>query len=215
MKYDNNNIQIIKILLLFNIIESLKENIRFPFDEYKKIKPSLEHIHARKSQKLSDKEKEKFIEENKQYILQNKELIKDEYKNLDEAFNNFKIEDKFNYILDALFFIYEKSLENSGDFITSEENNYLYDENNISNLALIDVNNNTTLSNSIFPMKLKKIKDLIKNNKKYIPISTKNLFLKYYTKDPRDILLWTKNDKKDYLDNIINSISDYLYEKNK
>ncbi|MBW5393692.1 hypothetical protein E6A53_01465, partial [Brachyspira hampsonii] len=171
MKYDNNNIQIIKILLLFNIIESLKENIRFPFDEYKKIKPSLEHIHARKSQKLSDKEKEKFIEENKQYILQNKELIKDEYKNLDEAFNNFKIEDKFNYILDALFFIYEKSLENSGDFITSEENNYLYDENNISNLALIDVNNNTTLSNSIFPMKLKKIKDLIKNNKKYIPIS--------------------------------------------
>ncbi|MBW5389131.1 hypothetical protein [Brachyspira hampsonii] len=215
MKYDNNNIQIIKILLLFNIIESSKENIRFPFDEYKKIKPSLEHIHARKSQKLSDKEKEKFIEENKQYILQNKELIKDEYKNLDEAFNNFKIEDKFNYILDALFFIYEKSLENSGDFITSEENNYLYDENNISNLALIDVNNNTTLSNSIFPMKLKKIKDLIKNNKKYIPISTKNLFLKYYTKDPRDILLWTKNDKKDYLDNIINSISDYLYEKNK
>ena len=77
------------------------------------------------------------------------------------------------------------------------------------------MNNNTTLSNSIFPMKLKKIKDLIKNKKKYIPISTKNVFLKYYTNEPKDILLWTKTDKYDYLNNIIDSITDYLGLKNK
>ncbi|MEI0487629.1 DUF262 domain-containing protein [Brachyspira intermedia] len=215
LEYNINDTEIKRILLLFNIIDSSKENIRFPFDEYKKITPSLEHIHARNSKKLSEKEKEKFIEENKLYILQNKELIENEYKNLDEAFNNFKIEDNFNYIIDALFFIYEKLLEDSESSVTFEKNYNLDNENNISNLALIDVNNNTTLSNSIFPMKLKKIKDLIKNNKKYIPISTKNVFLKYYTNEPKDILLWTKTDKYDYLNNIIDSITDYLGLKNK
>ena len=106
LEYNINDTEIRRILLLFNIIDSSKENIRFPFDEYKKITPSLEHIHARNSKKLSEKEKEKFIEENKLYILQNKELIENEYKNLDEAFNNFKIEDNFNYIIRyCIFFI--------------------------------------------------------------------------------------------------------------
>lgn len=210
LEYNINDTEIRRILLLFNIIDSSKENIRFPFDEYKKIIPSLEHIHARNSKKLSEKEKEKFIEENKLYILQNKELIENEYKNLDEAFNNFKIEDNFNYIIDALFSIYEKLLEDSESSITFEKNYNLDNENNISNLALIDVNNNATLSNSIFPIKLNKIKDLIKNKKKYIPISTKNVFLKYYTNESKDILLWTKTDKYDYLNNIIDSITDYL-----
>ncbi|MEI0539389.1 DUF262 domain-containing protein [Brachyspira pulli] len=215
LEYNINDTEIRRILLLFNIIDSSKENIRFPFDEYKNITPSLEHIHARKSKKLSDQEKEKFIEENKLYILQNKESIENKYKNLDEAFNNFKIEDNFNYIIEALFFIYEKLLGDSESSVTFEKNYNLDNENNISNLALIDVNNNTTLSNSIFPMKLKKIKDLIKNKKKYIPISTKNVFLKYYTNEPKDILLWTKTDKYDYLNNIIDSITDYLGLKNK
>ena len=215
LEYNKNDTEIRRILLLFNIIDSSKENIRFPFDEYKKITPSLEHIHARNSKKLSEKEKEKFIEENKLYIFQNKELIENKYENLDEAFNNFKIEDNFNYIIDALFFIYEKLLEDSEAYITFEKKYNLDNENNISNLALIDVNNNSTLSNSIFPMKLKKIKDLIKNKKKYIPISTKNVFLKYYTNEPKDILLWTKTDKYDYLNNIIDSITDYLGLKNK
>lgn len=214
LEYNINDTEIRRILLLFNIIDSSKENIRFPFDEYKKITPSLEHIHARNSKKLSEKEKEKFIEENKPYILQHKESIENEYEKLDEAFNNFKIEDNFNYIIDALFSIYEKLLDTE-TYITFEKNYNLDNENNISNLALIDVNNNTTLSNSIFPMKLKKIKDLIKNKKKYIPISTKNVFLKYYTNEPKDILLWTKTDKYDYLNNIIDSITDYLGLKNK
>ena len=165
LEYNINDTEIRRILLLFNIIDSSKENIRFPFDEYKKITPSLEHIHARNSKKLSEKEKEKFIEENKLYILQNKELIENEYKNLDEAFNNFKIEDNFNYIIDALFSIYEKLLEDSESSVKFEKNYNLDNENNISNLALIDVNNNATLSNSIFPIKLNKIKDLIKNKK--------------------------------------------------
>lgn len=156
LEYNKNDTEIRRILLLFNIIDSSKENTRFPFDEYKKITPSLEHIHARNSKKLSEKEKEKIIEENKLYILQNKELIENEYKNIDEAFNNFKIEDNFNYIIDALFFIYEKLLEGSESSVTFEKNYNLDNENNISNLALIDVNNNTTLSNSIFPIKLKK-----------------------------------------------------------
>ena len=44
-----------KLLLLFNIIESSKENIRFSFEKYKNTnKWSIEHIYARHSEDLSD-----------------------------------------------------------------------------------------------------------------------------------------------------------------
>lgn len=204
----NNNEQIKKILLLFNIIESSKENTRFPFDKYKNITPSLEHIHARASEDLDNDEKQQFVLNNIEYVnIMLKSKINDEpdNKNLKEInkkiqnINTEKIkpnlEEVFNLIKDCINEIYkDEDLE---------------DINNISNLALIDKNHNSSLGNAIFPAKLEKIKELLKNNS-YIPIATKNVFFKKYTQNAKDILMWSQIDRDAYLENIIDSIADYL-----
>ena len=189
----NDNEQIKKILLLFNIIESSKENTRFPFDKYKNITPSLEHIHARASEDLDNDEKKQFISNNIDYvkIVSNNKKI----KNINTEKIKSNLEEVFNLIKDGINEIYkDEDLE---------------DINNISNLALIDKNHNSSLGNAIFPAKLEKIKELLKNNS-YIPIATKNVFFKKYTQNAKDILMWSQIDRDAYLENIIDSIANYL-----
>ena len=212
----NDNEQIKKILLLFNIIESSKENTRFPFDKYKfdkykkKIIQSLEHIHARASEDLDNNGKEQFILNNIEYVkimLNNK--IHDESNNslkeINKKIQNINTE-KIKSNLEEVFNLIKEGIE--------EIYNDFEDINNISNLALIDKNHNSSLGNRIFPAKLEKIKELLKNND-YIPIATKNVFFKKYTQNAKDILMWSQIDRNAYLENIIDSIADYLGLKNK
>ncbi|WP_288550820.1 DUF262 domain-containing protein [uncultured Brachyspira sp.] len=212
-EWKNDNEQIKKILLLFNIIESSKENTRFPFDKYKfdkykkKIIQSLEHIHARASEDLDNNGKEQFILNNIEYIkIMLNSKIHDESNNslkeINKKIQNINtekiksnLEEVFNLIKDGINEIYK--------------NEDLEDINNISNLALIDKNHNSSLGNRIFPAKLEKIKELLKNND-YIPIATKNVFFKKYTQNAKDILMWSQIDRNSYLENIIDSIADYL-----
>ena len=80
----------------------------------------------------------------------------------------------------------------------------------ISNLALLDTNNNAALGNSVFAVKRNKI---IEKDKKgeYIPFCTKMVFLKYYTKgENSNFSFWSPDDRKDYLDNIFRVIGKYL-----
>lgn len=207
----NDNEQIKKILLLFNIIESSKENTRFPFDKYKfdkykkKIIQSLEHIHARASEDLDNNGKEQFILNNIEYIkIMLNSKIHDESNNslkeINKKIQNINTE-KIKSNLEEVFNLIKEGIE--------EIYNDFEDINNISNLALIDKNHNSSLGNRIFPAKLEKIKELLKNND-YIPIATKNVFFKKYTQNAKDILMWSQIDRNAYLENIIDSIADYL-----
>ena len=44
----------------------------------------------------------------------------------------------------------------------------------------------------------------------FIPICTRNVFLKYYSKDPSQIHYWSETDRKDYYDTIKTTIAPYL-----
>ena len=49
----------------------------------------------------------------------------------------------------------------------------------------------------------------------YIPICTRRIFLKYYTDDAvAQFLRWTAKDRESYLENIKNTITDYLNPEN-
>ena len=83
----------------------------------------------------------------------------------------------------------------------------------IDNLALLSRDDNSSLNNSIFPAKRDKIKDLDKKGS-FIPICTKNVFLKYYSKDVKEALKWNIEDRKFYLDEIKETLKEYLGEIN-
>ena len=44
----------------------------------------------------------------------------------------------------------------------------------------------------------------------FIPVCTRNVFLKYYSKDPSQIHYWSASDRSDYLDAIKSTLHEYL-----
>jgi hypothetical protein len=180
------------VLLLFNIkthIKTSSENNfnRFPFKSYKLNKWSIEHIHAQNSEGLNSEEQcKKWLEDailgikkfEKPYMT---ELL---IKEIEEANNNDLTMVKFKELFD-------KIIE-----LTPEKENY--EIHDVSNLALLDGSTNSSISNGIFASKREMILNAEKN-KAYIPICTKNVFLKYYTKDPKQFYFWSKEDREDYL----------------
>jgi len=80
---------------------------------------------------------------------------------------------------------------------------------NISNLALLDKNTNSALNNSVFPVKRRRIFEAEREKEGYIPVCTKNVFLKYYSKDLLHISFWGKADRRDYLKSITDTLETF------
>lgn len=193
----NDKPLITKILFLHNVMATLKsekEKAKFPFNLYKKTKKnekwSLEHIHAQNSANITKSELQKS-------------WLQDHIKSLSNT-----NDDQFNAIIKKMNIALQKDDLDNEDFnkiVTSvyalinkiagvdEKNTH-----NIDNLCLIDKNTNSQLNNSVFDVKREKIK---KREVKgfYIPVSSRNVFLKSYTDYPNNNAYWTSEDRSSYL----------------
>lgn len=190
LEYGQNNEDIKRILLLHNIVTLIKNDsqMRFPFDKYKdkNEKWSLEHIHAQNSKGLDSDEKRKswLIETIKD--IQNIQDLSDDIKvsitdKINNAIEHNKFgESEFNEIQQDVFELF-------GD----------YELHTIDNLALLSGKHNSKLNNSIFPAKRNIIIDLDKNGS-FIPICTKNVFLKYFSNNLSQVYFWSEDDRNDY-----------------
>ena len=81
--------------------------------------------------------------------------------------------------------------------------------NGIGNLALLDATTNRSYKNAMFPIKRKRI---IHNDKNgiFVPICTKNVFLKFYSKKLGEVRYWQKSDAEDYLEALKQLLKEYL-----
>ena len=85
----------------------------------------------------------------------------------------------------------------------------------IQNMALLDSKTNSILKDNPFNKKRQLIKKVLVEGKHYIPICTKNIFLKYYSTKVETMDEWTPTDQKDYLTDIQFTLSEYLPKTNK
>jgi uncharacterized protein with ParB-like and HNH nuclease domain len=198
LQYDSNLGLVKNVLLLFNIKTHIKisnkDNFqRFPFKSYKNNKWSIEHIHAQNSEGLN--QKEQWDEWLKQAIagLQNIE----EVVNVKDLINEIKFEKESELTKEKFQILFDKVQKISSDTHSNEELHTL------DNLALLDGSTNSSISNNIFAVKRNMIVKAEKNNI-FIPICTKNVFLKYYSEKPKHIFFWSNKDREDYLDNMKN-----------
>jgi hypothetical protein len=76
-------------------------------------------------------------------------------------------------------------------------------------MALLSTEDNSALNNNIFPIKRDKIIELDEKGS-FIPICTKNVFLKYYSKDVTQNSEWTKKDRDAYLKEIKRKLKEFL-----
>lgn len=193
LEYGQDNGQLIKVLLLHNVMTTLNSedtSLRFPFNKYKDKKKggwSLEHIHAQNSEDIakSDDFKEwlKAIDEN-ELTEEIKEKIKELKEN--EERNNIPqlVED-----ISKLF----------GEI----------EIHSIENLALLSKNDNSKLNNGLFPVKRERIIDIEKKGG-FIPIATKKVFQKYYNGCTKQLSKWEENDRNAYLNDIKDTLKNYL-----
>ena len=93
---------------------------------------------------------------------------------------------------------------------TKENDNYL---DSLSNMALLNTNNNAALNSSVFEVKRRKIIEMDKEGA-YIPYCTRMVFLKYYTENPTNMHFWGADDRKAYEKAIRKMLTPYLNTKN-
>lgn len=213
-----------RVLLLFNIVTLLRNsrsNQKFQFDRFKKEKWDIEHIKAVASGMPSNvPDQKRWLDNFLSYCLGHDfglddvaslsdiddENIKELYERAktllkEEPFNPEEFGDLFEDVVRK----FDPPSDDSGEHGDNEV------DHGIGNLTLLDQTTNRSYKNAIFPIKRKRIIELEKRGG-FIPICTRNVFLKYYSDDVTKMLFWTDNDAEDYTREMTTSISAFFTE---
>ncbi len=201
LRYSEDNDAIKKILLLFNIQTILcthKSEMRFPFALFKKESWDVEHVCSQTDKSISSaKDRKEWAEDVSEYLKYNEvDGVADELSLIEALKSENKIdENRFN----ECFIKFQKIL---GD-------DKIIDKDTISNLTLLDAKTNRSYKNAYFPIKRLRI---IENDKNgiFVPIATKNLFLKYYSKQAGNVTQFGETDAISYIAAIKETLSEFM-----
>lgn len=213
-EYNADKKHLRKILLLFNILTVMQNqkmleekngahtlqtfgNI-FPFDLFKKeIGWDIEHVHSQTDKNIVKKEDQlewlynTYLDvetEVKQNLLDSFDI------SISNDFNDEKIKMEMEIVINS---IKSADFEKLKKELASTTENGISNKDSLFNLTLLDCRTNRSYQNALFPTKRR---ILLNRDKKgqFVPICTKNLFQKYYTKDSAKISVWSDTDSNGY-----------------
>ncbi|MCD8235610.1 MAG: DUF262 domain-containing protein [Prevotellaceae bacterium] len=213
-----------QVLLLFNILtvlQSNKSDMRFPFSKYKKEKWDIEHISSRTDKRINDdNQRLEWIYDMFEFLVGSTDAkdiaayvgsLKKVDSKKDELVLINRIETLYSNsqrgrISDAEF---DECFDAVQKYYGEDK---LEDKDNIRNLTLLDAQTNRGYGNAFFPVKRKWI---ISNDSQgiFVPIVTKNVFLKYYTKKGNNLMVWDNTDAEDYINVMEQTLSEYLKQE--
>ena len=181
---------------------------RFPFKLYKNEGWSLEHIHARNAEGIKEKDREPWLELNKPFLERIKETLgpndkaKEEIGQILERIESYKKiknkEEKDEKFKELQWDILDKLSGLDEDSIDS-----------LRNLTLLTTRDNSALNNQTFAVKRQGVIKWDKKGK-FIPLGTKNVFLKHYSEDVKDPYLWRfEEDAEKYVEDIRDKIKGF------
>ncbi|MGM0580736.1 MAG: DUF262 domain-containing protein [Bacteroidota bacterium] len=208
-----NGKQVRSVLLLFNIqtlLSTESADIRFPFHKYKQGSWDIEHVRSQTDKKVPQKDRE-------QWLIDMLTFFQSGYP---EKFNSQSDDEKSSKIMNQIDELLNARSINDDKFdrLWSDlrDNFKELDKENIdsiANLALLDTNTNRSYKNIFFPVKRQRIMQRDMDGV-FIPICTKNLFMKYYSQKMESLFYWTDQDANDYLKKIKEVLKDYLPTQN-
>ena len=193
------------ILLLFNIATLLgnpTSTLRFPFDRFNLQPWDIEHIRSVKSDMPGRVDDQRTWLEN---------VLKywGEW-HTDPGDEVCALRDRCKEALDAESFstvafpeLYTDILEHFGEATEQET------DNGIENLALLDAKTNRTYKNAVFPIKRSWIPRRDKEGI-YVPVCTRNVFLKYYSQTIDDMMFWKREDGRNYRDALVETLENFF-----
>jgi len=204
-----------QLLLLMNVETVSKAGQRFPFNRHIGKTWTLEHIHAQNAEKLTKVEEWKtwlgFHKQALNGLPDNDKPIK-LIQEIDEALQGADTARNFGATFENLSVRIFKELSSD-----DSEDHKLH---SISNIALLASGDNSALSNSAFEVKRQKVLEIDRNidnaHNGYIPICTRNVFLKYYTMhNAQQMYYWSFQDRECYFQAILTALQHYLKPETK
>jgi hypothetical protein len=195
------------VLLLMNVetVRSMKNSAeRYSFRAHAAGLWSLEHIHAQSAEALNTVEQwTAWLRYHRGALGELPDVDEDRRARLvgliDEALSTGVTRQTFGTVERELAAVFSPDGESDGADVHS-----------IGNLALLDHRDNAALNNSVFEVKRR---DIIRRDKEgaYIPVCTRNVFLKYYTEGGNQQLhFWSVEDRRAYLAAMEKAVQPYL-----
>lgn len=212
----NERADVKKVLLLFNILTMLQKDnsdMRFPFNRFKTEKWDIEHVCSQTDRTLEKSGISQWCEDILEYYLGTSDADRIEEAINKAAFGTDLYEDI--HAVAALYRNDKPDKEHVGKLFAKFQNRFnegdsgIPDKDNISNLALLDYATNRSYGNAFFPIKRSRIIDNDSTGI-FVPIATKNLFLKYYSPVVSNMMNWTEEDGNHYRDAIVSMINNYI-----
>lgn len=215
LDYGSDKVQIRNVLLLFNLASLMESesHARFPFGAYKRERWDIEHIRSVQSRMPQRPDEQKRWLDNVLKHLGVEASLIDE---ADGAGYRSQERDSLTKTARALLAAEKLDTEAFARFFKSVQD--LYDpfhdidvDNSIGNLTLLDFGTNRGYGNAIFPIKRRTIIALDKVGK-FVPLCTKNVFLKYYSTRIDRMFVWSKEDVDTYAASIADCLMRFFAE---
>ena len=194
LEYGTSSGRIKSLLLLFNIasiVANPKSIVRFRFDYFKKESWDIEHIRSVESRRpTANVDKRPWLETLRDYFedtganqelrSQADDMITSRTYTTGDAFDNF----------------YDAVIKHFNEEESTEA------ENGVGNLALLDSSSNRGYRNAVFPIKRRKLLQYDQDGT-FVPLCTRNAFLKCYSRTLENMFFWGTEDQKDYRDAMV------------
>ncbi len=193
------------ILLLFNIatlLQNRKSNMRFQFECFKTENWDIEHIRSVGDDKPRRADKRNsWLDNCLGYLnlqIPGDDSV-DEIKKYIAHYHDYATEEFFDIV-------YEKVLEYFHEDVDGEA------EHVIENLTLLDEHTNRSYKNAVFAVKRKRILDLDRDGI-FVPLCTRNVFLKCYSPQVDNVMFWSDSDRNGYREAILETLVNIFCEK--
>lgn len=238
INYEDNKDLIPLVLLLFNVLTSNISGQPFKFNLLRGENWDIEHVDSQSENPLiENSDKKKWLDSTVD-VLRNQETQLEENKNLtgDQDFpkeyqsmlescgellkTGIALQKEYDEVKNSRYNEWSKNFSNWYDEIIRHfgppEEKKVKDQHEIGNLVLLDNHTNRSYGNALFIEKSNKIIDRDSNGK-FLPIATKNVFLKYYSHKETYIgknndIVWTQEDASAYQEAIYQEIKKFMTE---
>ena len=194
VEYGTHSSTIRSLLLLFNVatlLENNRSNLRFQFDSFKRENWDIEHVRSvTADQPRRHHDRVAWLKHTLGYLR-----VQDAEQQLQKEIDVFTSlpqheasEELFETLYAAVLKVFHETEDNETD-------------NGIGNLTLLDQRTNRSYKNAVFAVKRRQLLALDQAGT-FVPLCTRNVFLKCYSPQVDNVLFWSADDRDGYQDAI-------------
>lgn len=202
LEYNRNARAVKSILLLFNLATLLlnpASNIRFQFESFKTGLWDIEHVRSIASDRPGTwKGQVAWLQQCLGYLqsANDQEELQDEIKALIKTDAPKQADAAFEVLYGKLLKYFQEADDAEPDHT-------------VANLALLDSQTNRSYKNAPFAVKRQCILSLDRDGV-FVPLCTRNVFLKCYSTRVDHVMFWRQSDKDSYLEAITDTLHDFF-----